>query len=95
MTAWDGASGLRLPDNTFDRDSSIAVLLDGSSAELVDNTWSSPGTDLWQQRCGGVVRLDAGSDWSADWAICPDGNVLTAYDIEFTTLYMPVAETEP
>ena len=91
VTAWDGASGLRLAGNTFDGAAEIAVLLDGASTELDGNTFTSNGVELWQQRCEGIVPLPEGAP---GWEICPpDGNLLTAYDLVYTSLYLP--EVEP
>ncbi len=113
-TAWDGATGLLLTDNTFSAASGIGVLLDDSSAMLVDNTWSGNGTDLRQQLCDGpdhvhgpvvgedgTVSMDDAVPLTADdllgipvAIVCPASNVLTAYDLEFTTLYLPAIEVE-
>ena len=90
VTAWDDASGLRLWENTFEGASEVAVLLDGASAELDGNAFSGNGIDLWQQRCDDIVPL---SEEDLDWEVCPDGNLLTAYDLVFTSLYLP--EVEP
>ena len=95
VTAWDGANGLRLTDNSFDGATEIAVLLDGASASLTGNTWSDNGGDVWQQRCDGIVQLGEDEpDWDSDWTVCPDGNILTAYDVVFTSLYLPEVEPE-
>ena len=94
VTAWDGASGLRLVGNAFDGAAEVAILLDGASATLEGNTWSDNGIDVWQQRCEGIVALSEGEpDWDSDWTVCPAGNLLTAYDLVFTSLYLP--EIEP
>ena len=90
VTAWDGASGLRLSGNTFDGASEVAVLLDGAASDLDGNLFSGNGVDLRQQRCSGIVAL---TEVDPDWEICPDGDLLTAYDLVFTSLYLP--EVEP
>ncbi len=95
VTAWDGTTGLRLAGNTFDGASEVGVLLDGSSADLDGNTWADNGADLLQQRCDGVVQLTEDEpDWNPAWAVCPAGNILTDYDIEFSTISLPTVETE-
>ena len=91
VTAWDGASGLRLSANTLDGASEVAMLLDGASAELDGNIFSGNGVELWQQRCDDIVAVAEGDP---DWEICPEsGNLLTAYDLIFTSLYLP--EVDP
>ena len=97
MTPWDGSNGLRLLGNTFSGASEVGVLLDGASATLGGNTWSDNGTDILQQRCpgqDGVAPLTNDDlDGVPDAVVCPERNVLTAYDLVFTSLYLP--ETEP
>ncbi len=105
VTAWHGRTGLLLVDNTFSDASEIGVLLDGSSAELDGNSWFGNGTDIRQQLCDGddgtpgtiddVAHLTDDDLLGAPGAlVCPVGNVLTAYDMEFSTLYLPEVETE-
>ncbi len=110
VTAWDGATGLMLADNTFSGSTEIGVLLDGSSATLGGNSWSDNGTDVRQQDCDGpdgisgpdesggvddVIPLNADDLLDVPSAlVCPTGNVLTAYDLMFTTLYLPTSETD-
>ncbi len=94
VTAWDGATGLVLADDSFAGSAQIAVLLDASSATLDGNGWSGDGCDVWQQRCAAVLPLgEQEPDWDERWEICPVGNVLTAYDLAFSTLYLPTSET--
>ncbi len=94
VVAWNGATGLRLTDNAFSGATGIAVLLDGSSAGLDGNSWSANGADVRQQACEGAVPLtDAEPDWDPGWAVCPVGNVLVAYDVEFTSLFLRTSET--
>jgi hypothetical protein len=95
ITAWDGATGLLLADNTFSDASEIAVLLDSAAASIRGNLWRNNGTDLRQQRCDGVVPLteeDVADVPNPD--VCPEGNVLTAYDLTFSTLFLPGVTTE-
>ncbi len=95
VTAWDGATGLRLVDNTFQGAPGIAVLLDGSSALLDGNSWADDGSTLRQQTCGDAVPLnDTAPDWAPEWNVCPAANVMTAYDLVLTTLYLPQAESQ-
>ncbi len=94
VTAWDGNTGLLLADNAITGSVAIGVLLDGSSASLIGNSWSTNGTDLRQQACEGVVPLTAGDVLGVPKAlVCPTGNVLTAYDLQFSTLLLPTSET--
>lgn len=89
VTAWDGNSGLQLLGNNFSGATEVAVLLNGSSAALDGNSWSSNGTDIRQQDCDGVARLTSDDVLGAPFAlVCPEGNVLTAYDLRFSTLYL-------
>ncbi len=110
VTAWDGATGLRLADNTFTSSSEIGVLLDGSSAELDDNSWFDNGTDVRQQACDGPDGISGPDEGGLlddvtpltqddlldipNALVCPAGNVLTAYDLTFSTLYLPTSETD-
>ncbi len=110
VTAWNGRSGLLLADNTFSGSAEISVLLDGSSATLSGNTWSDNGTDVRQQACDGpdgIVGPDeSGVDDDVpplteadlvdvrDAMVCPGDNVLTAYDLAFTSLYLAISDTE-
>lgn len=94
IAGWDGLHGLRLADSTLLDGAGIAVLLDGSSALLSANVWSGNGTDLRQQSCDGVVPISEGDALDIPTAlICPAGNVLTAYDLAFSSLYLPVPDT--
>ena len=54
VTAWDGASGLRLEDNEFRDAVEAGVFLDGSSAALSNNSFVGNDTDLIWQDCEGV-----------------------------------------
>ncbi len=83
MLPWDGSSGLLLSGNSFLDAELTAVLLDGSSAVLRDNTWANPGTDVVQQRCEGVPLLTS-EDLAgvSTWELCPDA--LYLIDAAFT-----------
>jgi hypothetical protein len=95
VTAWNRRTGLNLVHNAFEGTSEIAVLLDASSATLDGNTWSGDGVDVWQQRCDETTGLtESEPDFDGGWEVCPDGNVLTAYDLELTSLYLAAVETE-
>lgn len=94
VTAWDGAAGLSIIDTAFHDASAIAVLLDASSATMSGNTWTGNTTDVWQQRCeadGVLTEDDLLGVPTVD--VCPAGNVLTAYDLRFSTLYLPEVGT--
>ena len=96
VTAWGEAGGLLLSGNTFEGASEVAVLLDAASASLEANSWSGNGTDLLQQRCTDLEPLqDPDLSGVPNAIVCPEGSVLTAYDLLFTSLYLPVTETEP
>ncbi len=95
VRAWDGASGLLLADNTLTDSPAIAVLLDGASALVAGNVWSANTTDLRQQRCEGVEVLSEAELAGVPTAtICPGTNLLTAYDVGFSSLYLPEIGTE-
>ncbi len=85
VTAWNGSSGLRLSGNHFHDATDVAVLLEGATAELEDNTWADDDAQVWQQHCERTAALDSPDP---DWVICPDGNVLTDYDVQFTSLFL-------
>ncbi len=93
--AWDGEGGLRIIGNRFSGSPSIAVFLDASSAVLDGNSWPIEGVSLRQQRCDGVVALQGSNLLGVPTSeICPETNVLTAYDVAFSTLYLATAEAE-
>ena len=54
VTAWDGATGLLLENTLIHGAYRAGMILDGSSAELTNNTFSSNPTDLVWQHCTGV-----------------------------------------
>lgn len=94
VTSWDDATGLLLAENTFHDAAEIAVLLHAASATLTRNSWSANGIDVRQQLCAEVVVLtEAETDWDPEWEVCPEGNVLVAYDMEFNSLYLPEIES--
>lgn len=92
-TAWDGATGLNLVDNSFTGAAGIGVFLQGSSARMEGNAWSTNGLDIRQQACSGVVPLDVSELGATTVEICPASNVLYAYDLAFTSLYLELAST--
>lgn len=95
VRAWDGASGLRLSGNVFEGATTMRVLLDAAEASLEGNSWSGSGVDVWQQRCDGLTPLGEDDLVGVPVAVvCPAGNLLTAYDLVLTSLYVPTAETE-
>lgn len=98
VTAWDdsGATGLRILDNIISDAGIIAVFLDKSSATLSGNVWSGNVKDVQQQRCADVMALGDEDLIGVPQAhVCPAENSLTAYDITFSTLYLPSVSTEP
>ena len=54
ISAWDGTQGLLLHGNEIHGAFRTGLLLDGSTAELVGNTFTNNGTDLTWQNCTGV-----------------------------------------
>ncbi len=95
VTAWNGTTGLLVSENTISGSADIGVFLDGSSAILSGNSWYSNGTDVRQQLCDNITELTGGDLLGVPRAlVCPGTNVLTAYDLTFTSLYLRVAETE-
>ncbi len=110
VAAWDGTTGLLLSDNLFTSASAIGVLLDDSSAGMDRNEWSGNAVGLRQQACNGpdhvagpnddglvddVAPLTEADTLGAPSAqVCPASNVLIAYDLAFTTLFLPEIETE-
>ena len=54
VSAWDGSQGLLLEGNEIRDAFRAGVLLDGSSAELVENTFTGNTTDVIWQDCDGV-----------------------------------------
>ncbi len=95
VTAWDGSTGLLLVANRLSGASAVSVLLDGASATVSGNTWSTNTVDLRQQLCSGVTPLTSDDILGVPSAlVCPADNVLTAYDLAFGTLYLPVASSQ-
>ena len=98
VTAWtgatDGPSGLNFVGNTVSGASAIGFFLHGASATLADNVWSSNTVDIRQQSCDGVTPLTAEDIAGAPNAVvCPETNVLIAYDIEFES-FVPTVSSE-
>ncbi len=97
VASWDGTTGLLLADNALSGAAEIGVLLDGSSAQLESNSWSGNGTDVRQQDCDGEGVVPVTEDEALNIPsslICPASNVITAYDLSFSSLYLPVSDTE-
>jgi hypothetical protein len=93
-TAWDGTTGLRLTGNHFSAANTIGVFLHAASATLTGNTWADNATDLRQQACDGVAPLGPDDLIAVPVAtICPETNVLIAYDLGFDTLRLPSVTT--
>jgi hypothetical protein len=59
VTAWDEdtQTGLLLAGNTLRDSAGAGLLLNGSAADIRDNTWTNNATDLVQQRCESTVAL--------------------------------------
>ena len=76
-SAWDGERGLLLESNTFRDSTGAGVFLDGSSAQLLDNTYIGNAVDLWQQGCEGVP-LPVGLEEAALVELCPEYDRITA-----------------
>lgn len=94
VAPWNGTTGLYLSGNSFAAAPEISVLLDGASATLDDNSWSGNGTDLRVQRCEEANPIaDAELVGIPLVVVCPGSNVLTAYDLVLTSLYLPTAGT--
>lgn len=93
VAAWDGVSGLRLAGNLLSDADPVAVLLDGATATLTDNTWSGNAVDVWQQGCADTTPLtDADLAGVPGWTRCPDHDRLVDFAIRFDTLYLPDAD---
>ncbi len=94
VPAWDGTTGLYLGGDSLGDASDVALLLDDSSAVLDGDSWSLNATDVRQQRCEDVVAIPSDQLSAApSTAICPGTNLLTAYDLVFSTLDLPVVAT--
>ena len=62
VTAWDGSTGLLLDNNVIQDAYRAGVILDGSSAELTNTTFSNNPTDLIWQHCTGIEEPDGIAD---------------------------------
>ena len=85
VQVWDGSSGLLLNGNTIHGAYRSGVFLDGSSADLVGNTFSDNATDLVWQRCDGITQ-PSGMGLIPNVDSCPSYNLPVA-PLEFN-LYM-------
>ena len=94
VSAWNGVTGLRLVQNTFQDAAEIAVFLHDASATLDQNVWANNGLSLRQQRCADVPEVIGDDLLGLDVELCPPENRLIAYDFGLTTLYLPEIETD-
>jgi hypothetical protein len=84
-STWDEeeGEGLLISGNSIHDSRGAGVFLDGTSASLVDNTWTDNTLDLFQQQCSDEVLVTLDQDQVNSSELCPEHDYHTR-DLHYT-----------